>query len=245
MLAEITTRKAAWRTVVAQLGLARDVAQRYSVLGPALERLFIEAVVALMNAVEKFDSSWGYGFEEYAERVIKARIFWALAAEVRHGAHGPRLLKRVAWVNRVRAKFLSDGGIPSFKQLRKTTGFSEEMLMRVLAVEKELEPVERPIGGSRLLTPDALKNCLGGCGLDKEEEAVLRAWTGVGFTDPATGLEMEVNGLANRNVFGASCSRIATRLKPFMLASGRNLTCASVQLMIAIALVKVVESKIE
>ncbi|MEW5954931.1 MAG: sigma-70 family RNA polymerase sigma factor [Candidatus Micrarchaeota archaeon] len=216
------------KMILHNLRLVLPIARRY--LRPKVELLDLiqEGNIGLMKGVEKWDQERGFHFSAYATWWIRHAITRALAdrlaREVRLPVH---LVEKMRSVAAARERYLEQGKIPTFEELRAETGLSAKGLAAILAAEESPASLEKAIGRKtlsdfvpsaeaspeeKLLVREAGENAL--AALESPHTAAIRAYFGIPYPgEHAEGTpERAVNEFIDKNPGGGTLEEIGLKL---------------------------------
>jgi len=138
-------REALNRLVNANLRFVVSVAKQYQNQGLSLADLINEGNLGLIKAAEKFDETRGFRFISYAVWWIRQSILQALAEQsriIRLPLNQNSLLNKI---NKAVAKFeIENERKPTFEELAKDVGLTEEKLTETLKTQGKHLSVDAP-----------------------------------------------------------------------------------------------------
>lgn len=174
--------------VLANMGLVGMWVARMAPPGFDQDDLRQGGLLGLIRAAEKFDTANGATFSTYASYWIRKSIQAAIHAAVdRIGAGQEALGERRALDREIETSIVRDGLPPTIDELMGSTGFSEQRVLRLLALPStsscafpDVEPADHCVDEAREVRETAVMVQAALAGLDTHQQRIVRGGFGIG-----------------------------------------------------------------
>ncbi|MBC7286616.1 MAG: SigB/SigF/SigG family RNA polymerase sigma factor [Armatimonadetes bacterium] len=170
-------------------GLVRHVVKDYVASGESYEDLYGVGMLGLINAVDRFDPNRGTRFATFAVPTIRGEIRRYFRDKT-WGVRVPRRVQELSLKARETVERLTAarGRSPSYEELARELGVTEDEIIEALEVSRQYEPasIEQPQ-------------------VETDEDEALTAAERAGLTDP------EIEAIADREAIAAALKLLSPR----------------------------------
>ena len=146
--AKIAVKHAKDEMIMANQGLVRSIAYKYTQPGVEASDLIQEGNIGLMKAVDKFEYRLGYKFSTYATWWIRQAITRCIEDQARTIRIPSHRQEEIRKYKREACKFIqAHGREPQPTELTECLGMSEDKIRKIMiSISREVISIETPVG---------------------------------------------------------------------------------------------------